>query len=130
PSCFAGGEGMVGWSPWLWCVGEGGRGVFSGTVVGHGGFTMAADFLSVEDRFGTVHDPTSIEPFTSCTVCMRHQHSSPLCAFCLGSTRLAQLPITAREGQEGHCCHRRRGEPEPPPTHPPLLLDRVRRFHP
>jgi len=116
--------------PWLWCAGEGGRGVLSGTVVGHGGFTVATDLMSVGDRFGTVHDPTSIEPCTSCTVCMRHYHSSPLCAFRLGSTRLAQLPISASEGKEWHCCHRRRGEPEPPPTPPSLLLDLMRSFHP
>jgi hypothetical protein len=40
------------------------------------------------------------------------------------------LPISAREGQEWRCCHRRRGEPEPPPTPRSLLLGLVRCFHP
>jgi hypothetical protein len=76
--------------PWLWCAGEGVRGVRSGKVVGHGGITVVADLMSVGDRCGTVHDPTRIKPFTRCTVCMRHHHFSPLCALRLGSTRLAQ----------------------------------------
>ena len=62
------GEGSVEWAlrtpPWLWCGGERVRGVRSGKVVGHGSFTVAADFMSVGDRFGTVHDPTSTKPFT------------------------------------------------------------------
>jgi hypothetical protein len=62
------GKGIAEWalrtSPWLWCAGKGVRGVRSGKVVGHGGFTVATDLMSVGDRCGTVHDPTSIKPFT------------------------------------------------------------------
>jgi len=61
-------EGIVEWAlptpTGLWCAGEGVPGGLSGTVVGHAGFTVAADLISVGDRCGIVHDPTRIEPFT------------------------------------------------------------------
>jgi hypothetical protein len=45
---------------------KGSQGGLSGTVIGHAGFTVAADLISVGDRCGIVHDPTRIEPFTEC----------------------------------------------------------------